>query len=541
MLTSSSRNSFVVLVLVAALVLVLSGWLATTPSGAQTSKDLWLRLGISDGEGGGGRGGKHHGNGHAEVMLVPYDDSDEEDSEDAEPDSPMQVPHHHANGGGGDDDGKGAGKGSVISKHEEENAKLASAEPAKYLVRKLERNMALTASGSKAFKEYFAVQKMHRDALVHSAQPDTSGARFIMYRCDNNMGCGGLGDRLNGIVTSFYLALLTDRAFLIRWTRGCPWTHFVRPAYFDWRVPEEKVDKLSLKEFFAMDHFRDVQQFFSSEDVITGLRDFSLVTINSNMPWADIFLDNPYFKANVEKYRLKELNDRGLLQAFALRAIMRPTSLIEGVLEHLAVAMMDQGHELHKLHFIGLQIRTGGDGDWWDPGRVPREKVPTFFDAALDIAHPADGGSNNTLAIPRSQTLGPLKPVIFISTDSNKAITELTAYGKDKKVDVVTLEGLAGPITHIDRSGNVGTIERNLRTWADWFMLMATDNLVISRSGFGENAAALTCLPSIFFGFPFDYTVATAHRMQQGFCTDYSDMRVRTLERRITLTRTNFI
>lgn len=55
------------------------------------------------------------------------------------------------------------------------------------------------------YKEYHADQlRNHLDT-----------ARFLVYSCSEGDSCGGIGDRLRGIITCFYLAVATDRVFLI--------------------------------------------------------------------------------------------------------------------------------------------------------------------------------------------------------------------------------------------------------------------------------------------------------------------------------------
>ncbi|KAG1149119.1 hypothetical protein G6F37_000782 [Rhizopus arrhizus] len=51
--------------------------------------------------------------------------------------------------------------------------------------------------------------------------------RFISYLCkevpkDSNRGCGGLADRMGGMISTFFYALLTDRAYLLNWAEMNP-------------------------------------------------------------------------------------------------------------------------------------------------------------------------------------------------------------------------------------------------------------------------------------------------------------------------------
>ena len=57
--------------------------------------------------------------------------------------------------------------------------------------------------------------------------------------------CGGLGDRLNGIMSSFVVALLTGRLFVIDWQTPCPLEEHLVPHAVDWAT---KLWKSSIKK-----------------------------------------------------------------------------------------------------------------------------------------------------------------------------------------------------------------------------------------------------------------------------------------------------
>ncbi|GAA5892813.1 hypothetical protein JCM6882_000586 [Rhodosporidiobolus microsporus] len=60
-------------------------------------------------------------------------------------------------------------------------------------------------------------EKMHAEILSGEREP-----KFISYHCEQGMNCGGLGDRLLGMTSAFFLGLVTDRAFLAEWQTPIP-------------------------------------------------------------------------------------------------------------------------------------------------------------------------------------------------------------------------------------------------------------------------------------------------------------------------------
>merc|ERR1712194_371135 len=59
---------------------------------------------------------------------------------------------------------------------------------------------------------------------------------ILVYSCQPFAQCGGHGDRLNGIITVFVLAVLTRRVFLIDSESPIPMTMLLSPHLIDWRV-----------------------------------------------------------------------------------------------------------------------------------------------------------------------------------------------------------------------------------------------------------------------------------------------------------------
>lgn len=45
--------------------------------------------------------------------------------------------------------------------------------------------------------------------------------KYVIYECTNENLCGGWGDRLKGIMSSYAWSLITNRKFLIKHTRPC--------------------------------------------------------------------------------------------------------------------------------------------------------------------------------------------------------------------------------------------------------------------------------------------------------------------------------
>jgi len=76
-------------------------------------------------------------------------------------------------------------------------------------------------------------QALHQDIISNKRE-----AKFLVYYCPStNKGCNGYGDRVRAMVSLFYLAILTDRAFLIHFKGPQPLERFLAPKNINWTFP----------------------------------------------------------------------------------------------------------------------------------------------------------------------------------------------------------------------------------------------------------------------------------------------------------------
>jgi len=76
-------------------------------------------------------------------------------------------------------------------------------------------------------------QSLHQDIINNKRE-----AKFLVYSCPwTNKGCCGYGNRVYAMVSLFYLAILTDRAFLIHWKAPKPLESFLTPKNINWTFP----------------------------------------------------------------------------------------------------------------------------------------------------------------------------------------------------------------------------------------------------------------------------------------------------------------
>ena len=77
-------------------------------------------------------------------------------------------------------------------------------------------------------KEYC---EFHKKALKNP-----KNSKYLSFNCHSS-GHGGLGNRIQGIVSVFFLALLTDRVFLINWIGPGKIADYLEPNQINWDLP----------------------------------------------------------------------------------------------------------------------------------------------------------------------------------------------------------------------------------------------------------------------------------------------------------------
>jgi hypothetical protein len=60
--------------------------------------------------------------------------------------------------------------------------------------------------------------------------------RFLVYKCDTSMLCGGWADRQQGIISTFLMALLTNRVFVIDMDKPCKLDNILFPNIYNWSL-----------------------------------------------------------------------------------------------------------------------------------------------------------------------------------------------------------------------------------------------------------------------------------------------------------------
>lgn len=324
--------------------------------------------------------------------------------------------------------------------------------------------------------------KFHNDHVRHDnagqshlQEPTT---QFLQYTCRHGTTaigklfsrCGGLGDRLKGILMGLLYSMVDQRVYLVNWeedassssTSSSRLSTYLAPAYIDWSA-------------------RPSQQLVN-DNGNQHLFDNLVISTNHLHP----FLENPclwHSNATGVYYLNNNLKSQKKMNATCVQQFFRGIQQEEDKLmwhsvfwtlfrftDRTKTAARQFLGTMDPHYYIGVHIRAGGNAtSFRDPSRYGSvEDWKAFSDCTRWI--------QTELA----RKCGGRVPGVYVASDNNDAKVFL----KQQVSDVHTAEV---EIYHVDRSNT--SLIHNLEAatdavWADFKILMDATCLVVGRSGF---------------------------------------------------------
>ncbi|CAE7211730.1 gsdA [Symbiodinium sp. CCMP2592] len=323
----------------------------------------------------------------------------------------------------------------------------------------------------------------HQAAVVNlksraSGQPERAGnkaagnAKILVYSCTPFAQCGGHGDRLNGIITTFLLAVLTGRAFFIDSESPLPLQLLLQPRSIDWRVSG------GLKSTAGLRHlsYHDKRWQFEADLEKLAASDEEVLVINMNYRMIRSLFEAPAFRKAAQQLGLPH-NSPPFLAAEIFDVLFGPTQLLRQELHSLRTELSLR----RSIAFIGIHLRTGQIA--WDPAR---HDGPDELQAFLDCARKAEHDLGLDLETPW-----------LLATDSN-SIIELASELPEAKTGKLRIPEARGRV-HIDRSGMEETLSGAAANYGEWLLFGRAAAVVLSRSYFGETAAEVGRVRHAYF------------------------------------------
>lgn len=331
----------------------------------------------------------------------------------------------------------------------------------------------------------------HARAVEAWQSDDPAGPRALVYVCNPFSLCGGHGDRTNGILSAFLLALLTSRAFFVDLDSPLPLGLVLQPRrragggfLLDWRLRGGAAGSASQSSYI------DDRSAFQ-EDLAWLAHDPSrVVLISMNHREAGAILSHPTLRARAEALGLRR---RPNLYARLWATLFEPAPPLRTRLL-AAQEELGLGGQLpweaaepagSREGFLAIHFRAGNESarSWWDPGRHPLSSIQMFLDCADYVEH--------ELGLPKDTRW-------FLSADTEAALQAEPVVELRERGKVVVL-GEDWRIAHVDRSSAGLGFEGYVDSYVAYLLIASARAVVLSRSYFGETAAEIGAAPDAYF------------------------------------------
>ena len=340
--------------------------------------------------------------------------------------------------------------------------------------------------------------------------------KFLSYMCRGTTVCGGLGDRVKGLIPLFYAAIWSDRVFHIEWLKPVDLNCYFKINENWYRVDKSIYDrnrKLSRSSYdkirweYLVDHLENdkLLRDFEDPDFVSNISQWNSFSITTNRLKAlePIFSNPSFFNRTHDIFpglttgMIGNDLDYSMIVSVGLRSILsspqkRLTQLMEQflILNEIDPSKFDDSSWLK----IGVQIRTFTPT--WSETNQPRVAIDhvTCFDEKVGqivenyagkrkVAVFLTGDNANATRVFR-QHLPSNKNIILLDTSQAQTILNVSLTHLDK--------------SEVSKNPNKAWNEM-AQVFLDWLMLRRMDFLLISRSGFGETASLYSLKPTWIF------------------------------------------
>lgn len=321
---------------------------------------------------------------------------------------------------------------------------------------------------------------LHQSRIIRSDdgslhyEPDKP---YLQWQCAHKGSCGGLGDRLRGIVMSLYISIAMNRTFIVRDYTITNLTDYLEPSLIHWNLSTESLpyghDVSSIDNYKHPYLLRPCKQ--QHHDSLLGITfENNLMTPREEMETNECFTE--YWN----RFGGRQKNDYSLFY-IGFWTLFRFSKLVEDRADHLR-----QSAGMAKdAPYVGVHIRTGKGANWEDPIRHgSNEDIRKFGDCAAKL----QTGMKERYASSSSSKTTTL-PEIYVAADNSDAKQQLSSMNKHAKF-VPDMQ-----VLHIDRSREeeIDNVDQAyLDVWAELKILIDSTCLVMSKSGFSYVAQELS-------------------------------------------------
>ena len=326
-------------------------------------------------------------------------------------------------------------------------------------------------------------QALHQDIISNNRE-----AKFLVFYCPSTTkGCSGYGDRVRAMVSLFYFAILTDRAFLIHFKGPEPLERFLAPKNINWTFP---IPHLETRKHSWKNNHNNINSKLALEGWLTKNASAALQLMEKeNFLYFDkpveIVASNIYFANGAmqkNKYLMQRAQDmeispllpgsqRYAMIGCAFDVLFSPTPRLRDTLQNTRKKLRE-----NSAFVIGIHIRLGDKEFGRNFTRVSETDFPKYFWCAAEVERKLfnlDGRKHARWFLAADSLL--------VKDYARKHFAEKVITTEDKPQHLDLFKNGEKPPSD---EGMMGVLH-------DHFMLAECDFLVLSESSFSRTAVGV--------------------------------------------------
>lgn len=288
----------------------------------------------------------------------------------------------------------------------------------------------------------------------------------MIYSCQSF--CGGWGDRLRGILSTYILALLTDRQFVIDMNYPCAISRVLQPNFVNWTwftYPKSaNRTRLTINTMpsWQKAYRNEIADTIKSKNLLELWSSYDDIYISSNSDYMFLAFRNIHLANQSRKLLGRIPLSHATMQnlfSFIYELLFQPSLAVIQRVDQILFVSRNQ-------HLICLHVRIG---------KNPTNPFDHAFTARVNT-------TQTMLTFTDRYMLNKTSSFVFITSDSGQAVSDVLRHYPQSSMTIV------GPILHIDRfDRRSSTIcDGYIKVLADFYMLGECQTSLLSRSGFSS-------------------------------------------------------
>lgn len=281
--------------------------------------------------------------------------------------------------------------------------------------------------------------------------------KYIQFECDSGDICGGWGDRLKGLMSTYAFSLLTGRKFLIKMTKNCPLKNSLEPNKINWDHEQFKLTNFTKKilRLGKNSHF----YYQNATSLLSEYSNIDLIVIKSHYMFSKTISENPWLKSQIKKLGYEQHN---FSLVYQFRNWYDKLFLLNRNLRERYKIILKRLKPNGKTVLLCAQVRIGDHGH---VGEIDPKTSEHFWNFI------------NSKFLSKNKNL---KYSIFVTSDREHVKQEAKFFFKNESVFYIK-----GSSVHIDKIKGQNGCFGWQNVIFEFHLMKNCDIGVVSHSGFG--------------------------------------------------------